>query len=63
MPHSPLPLNFFLYLVLPGGRLEARNVIMVRGFGTNLGLNGNEISLNVGTIARVQVGGQFSATS
>ena len=36
---------------------------MVRGFGENLGLNGNEISLNIGTVARVQLGGQFSATS
>ncbi len=35
---------------------------MVRGFGVNLGLNGNEINLTVGTIIRVQVGGQFSAT-
>lgn len=51
-----------LRLVLPGGSLEARNVIMVRGFGVNLGLNGNEISLNVGTVVRVQIGGQFSAT-
>jgi len=36
---------------------------MVRGHGRNLGLNGNEINLNVGTIVRVQVGGQFSATA
>jgi hypothetical protein len=36
---------------------------MVRGYGVNLGLNDNEIQLNVGTIARVQVGGQFSATA
>jgi len=50
-------------LVLPGGRLEARNVNMVRGFGRNLGLNGNEINLVVGSIARVQVGGQFTATA
>ena len=35
---------------------------MVRGFGSNLGLNGNEIQLNIGTIVRVQLGGQFSAT-
>lgn len=37
-------------------------MILVRGFGSNLGLNGNEINLNVGTIVRVQLGGQYSAT-
>lgn len=55
-------LNLFLCLVLPGGRLETRNVIMVRGFGENLGLNGNEINLTVGTIVRVHVGGYWTAT-
>jgi hypothetical protein len=35
---------------------------MVRGYGVNLGLNDNEINLNVGVVARVQLGGQFSAT-
>ena len=50
-----------LFDILPGGRLETRNVILVRGFGRNYGLNDNEINLAVGTIARVQVGGQFSA--
>ncbi|KAM3567454.1 hypothetical protein VYU27_010400, partial [Nannochloropsis oceanica] len=52
-----------LFDILPGGRLETRNVNMVRGFGRNLGLNGNEINLVVGSIARVQVGGQFTATA
>jgi hypothetical protein len=35
---------------------------MVRGFGSNSGLNGNEIQWNIGVIARVQLGGTFSAT-
>jgi hypothetical protein len=50
-----------LFDILPGGRLETRNVILVRGFGRNYGLNGDAVNLAVGTIARVQVGGQFSA--
>jgi hypothetical protein len=36
---------------------------MVRGFGTMSGLNGNELNIVVGSIVRVQLGGEFTATS
>ena len=62
-PHVAYQFIFGGCTVLPGGRLETRNVIMVRGFGRNLGINGNEINLVVGSIARVHAGGQFSAVT
>jgi hypothetical protein len=46
--------------IRPGGRLEARSVILVRGFGRFTGID-NEINIVAGSIVRVQLGGVFSA--
>ena len=50
-----------LFDVYPGGRLETRSIIMVRGFGRLAGPF-HEINIVAGSIVRVQVGGYFTAT-
>ena len=48
-------------VVLPGGRLDTRFLIMVRGGGRYLDA-GKTMRLNFGTHVRVQVGGDYTAT-
>lgn len=47
--------------VYPGGRLEARAIGLVRGFGRYLG-DRRQLNIQAGTTVRVQLGGVFSAT-
>lgn len=55
MPCPPRP------TVYPGGRLEARALTFVRGFGRFLG-DRRQLNIQAGTTVRVQLGGVFSAT-
>ncbi len=50
-----------LFDVLPGGRLETRSVTLVAGFGRWAGPE-EDLQIQVGTLARVQVGAFFTAT-
>lgn len=59
--HATLPSFLTPSPVLPGGRLDTRFLIMVRGGGKYVAAD-RSARLNMGTHVRVQVGGDYTAT-